>query len=214
MKVVGIGAGGHAKVVIEILRSASQHEIVGLVDQNGDLCNTLILGIRVLGNDNLLSELKQQGVAGAFIGVGGVADTRGRRELYEQTVRLGFTVVDAIHTAACVSPSAKLGNGITVMSGAIVGAEAQLGKNVIVNSGAIVEHDCVIGDHVHIAPGAMLSGGANVEEGAHVGIGAVVLQQRRIGAHAVVGAGAVVISDVPPRTTVVGMPARELVKRI
>lgn len=214
MKIVGIGAGGHAKVVIEILRSASQHEIVGLVDKAGEHGNRSVLGVPVLGDDSVLSELRAQGIAGAFIGMGSIADTRARRELYQQTVALGFTVVPAIHARAYVSPSARIGDGITLMAGAMVGADACLGENVIVNSGAVVEHDCVIGDHVHIAPGALLSGGARVDEGAHVGIGAVVLQQRRIGAEAVVGAGAVVITDVPAQTTVIGVPARQLVKTI
>jgi UDP-perosamine 4-acetyltransferase len=213
MKVVGIGAGGHAKVVIEILRSAPQHEIVGLVDQDASLWHTSVLGVKVLGDDNILPELKREGVAGIFIGLGGVADTRLRQRLYEHAVGLGFTVVEAIHRGACVSPSATLGNGVTVMCNAIVGADAHLGNNVIVNSGAIVEHDCVIGDHVHIAPGAKLSGGVVVDIGAHVGIGAVVLQQRRIGANAIVGGGAVVIKDVPAQATVVGVPAKEMVKR-
>lgn len=212
MKVVGVGAGGHAKVVIEILKQLRDCEIVGLVDRRPELWQTELLGIKVLGDDRLLPELKGRGIDHAFIGIGTIGDTTARRELYRKVVDCGFQIASAVHPAACVSPSANLGSGATVMAGAIINAAARLGTNVIVNTGAIVEHDCVIGDHVHIATGARLSGGVIVDEGAHIGLGAIIRQQIRVGRDAVVGAGAVVVKDVAPGTTVVGVPAKQLVR--
>jgi UDP-perosamine 4-acetyltransferase len=206
--VVGFGAGGHAKVVIEILRSRGEFKIVGLFDARMDLRGTTVLGVEVLGDDSLMAELKQRGIEQAFIGVGTVGDAQPRRQLYEKVVSSGFAIVPAIHAAAVVSSSAQIGVGPTIMAGAIVNADAVIGDNVIVNTGAIVEHDCVIGDHTHIATGARLAGGVHVGPGSHIGIGAVVRQEIRIGEGAIVGAGAVVVSDVPAGTTVMGVPAR------
>jgi sugar O-acyltransferase (sialic acid O-acetyltransferase NeuD family) len=176
------------------------------------LWQTELLGIKVLGDDRLLPELKSSGIDHAFIGVGTIGDTTVRRELYERVVGCGFQIASAVDRAAHVSPSAHIGTGVTLMAGAIINATARLGINVIVNTGAIVEHDCVIGDHVHLATGARLSGGVIVDEGAHIGLGAVVRQQIKIGRNAVVGAGAVVVKDVAPQTTVVGVPAKELAR--
>lgn len=212
MKVVGVGAGGHAKVVIEILRQLPDCEIVGLVDRRPELWQTELFGIRVLGDDRLLPELKGRGIDHAFIGIGTVGDTTARRELYETVIDCGFQIASAVHQTAWVSPSANLGAGITVMAGAIINAAARLGTNVIVNTGAIVEHDCVIGDHVHISTGARLSGCVTVDEGAHIGLGAIIRQQIKVGRNAVIGAGAVVVKDVTPGTTVVGVPAKELAR--
>jgi UDP-perosamine 4-acetyltransferase len=206
--VVGFGAGGHAKVVIEILRLRGEYKIVGLLDARRDLRGTTVLGVEVLGDDSLMAELKQRGIEQAFIGVGTVGDAQPRRQLYEKVVSSGFAIVPAIHAAAVVSSSAQIGVGPTIMAGAIVNADAVIGDNVIVNTGAIVEHDCVIGDHTHIATGARLAGGVHVGPGSHIGIGAVVRQEIRIGEGAIVGAGAVVVSDVPAGTTVMGVPAR------
>jgi sugar O-acyltransferase (sialic acid O-acetyltransferase NeuD family) len=205
--VVGFGAGGHAKVVIEILRSMQDYEIVGLLETQQRLWGTKVLGVEVLGDDALMGELKARGINHAFIGVGTVGDAQPRRQLYEKVSGFGFQIVPAIHAAATVSSSARIGDGPTIMAGAIVNADAVIGNNVIVNTGAIVEHDCVIGDHVHIATGARLAGGVHVGPGSHIGIGAVVRQEIRIGEVAIVGAGAVVVKDVPDFKTVIGVPA-------
>ena len=205
--VVGFGAGGHAKVVIEILRSMRKYEIVGLLDTRLER-GAHVLGVEVLGDDSMMAELKQRGIEHAFIGVGTVGDVQPRRELYEKVVGFGFQIVPAIHAAAIVSESAKIGAGPTIMAGAIINANAVIGDNVIVNTGAIVEHDCVIGAHTHVATGARLAGGVQVGPGSHIGIGAVVRQEIRIGEGATVGAGAVVVRDVPAGKTVIGVPAR------
>jgi len=208
ISVVGFGAGGHAKVVIEILRSMQEYAIVGLLEPLSELRGTSVLGVEVLGDDSMMAELKQRGIEHAFIGVGSVGDTQRRREIFEKVAGFGFQIVPAIHAAAIVSSSAQVGIGPTIMAGAIVNANAVIGDNVIVNTGAIVEHDCVIGDHVHIATGARLAGGVHVGPGAHIGIGAVVRQKIRIGEGAIVAAGAVVVKDVPEGKTVLGIPAK------
>jgi UDP-perosamine 4-acetyltransferase len=76
-----------------------------------------------------------------------------------------------------------------------------------------VEHDCRIGDHVHISPGVLLGGAVTVRDYAHIGIGAIILPGIEIGEGAMVGAGAVVRESVPVGVTVVGIPARSLVRK-
>jgi len=207
--VIGLGAGGHAKVVIEILQTLGSYNVVGLLDSNQELWNTQVLNIPVFGGDNLLPELLNRSVEIAFIGLAGIGDTQPRRRLFEYAIAAGFRAVEVIHPRAVVSPSAELGIGATVMAGAIINSEARLGKNVLVNTGAIVEHECVIGAHVHLATGSRLCSTVNVGDGAHIGAGATVKQCISIGEGAVIGAGAVVVKDVAPMTTVTGIPARE-----
>ncbi|HEU4322737.1 MAG TPA: NeuD/PglB/VioB family sugar acetyltransferase [Roseiflexaceae bacterium] len=211
--VVGLGAGGHARVLIEILQQDPRYELVGLLDRAPELAGERVLGVPVLGDDALLPALRARGVAHFVVGVGSTGDGSARRRVYEHALGLGLRPVSAIHPAAVVSPSAALGPGATLMALAAINAAAQLGEHVIVNTGSIVGHDCRLEAHVHIATGARLAGGVWVGEGAHVGIGAVVRQGIRIGAGALVGAGAVVVKDVRERTTVAGNPARPLATR-
>lgn len=210
-RVIGLGAGGHAKVVIETLRAAGGHDVAGLLDPRRELWGTTVLGVPVLGGDDEL-ERQYDGVTRVFIGLGGAADTRPRRRLYELARSHRFGVVSAVHPAATISPSARLGPGATVLAGAVVNADATLGEHVLVNTSAIVEHDCTVGSHAHVASGACLASGVDVGEGAHVGAGATVVQGVSIGVGAVVGAGAVVVRDVEPGTVVVGVPAGVLRK--
>jgi sugar O-acyltransferase (sialic acid O-acetyltransferase NeuD family) len=212
VRVVGLGAGGHAAVMIETLRAAGGYEIVALTDPREELWGTTLLGVRVVGGDDELAQY-HQAVSHAFIGLGGASDTSARRRLFELATARGFDLVRVVHPTAILSPSARLGSGAALLASAVVNANAEVGSNALVNTGAIVEHDCSIADHVHIATGARLASGVRVETGAHVGAGATVLQGRTIGANAIVGAGAVVTRDVDPGTVVAGVPAR-LLRRV
>jgi len=209
-RVIGLGAGGHAKVVIETLRLVGGYEIVGLLDTKSELWNTQVLGVPVLGDDRLLGQLHSDGVRQAFIGLGSTDDTGPRKRLYRSACSAGFDIVTAIHPQSVISPSAALGRGSTVMATAVINAAATLGDNVIVNTGAVVEHDCVIGDHCHVATGAHLASTVNLGNGAHIGAGATVRQCINIGDGAIVAAGAVVVKDVAAGTLVAGVPARPI----
>lgn len=210
VRVVGIGAGGHARVLLDALQAAGETQVVGLLDNSPALKGTRVLGVEVLGGDELLDELHRQGVHHAFLGVGGTSDNSARRKVFELVKSRGFEFVNVVHPSAVIAGSSTMGEGTVVCAGAVVGAGARLGRNVIVNTGSVVEHDCVIGDHAHVASGAVLAGTVTVEEGAHVGAGAAVRQGLRIGARAVVALGAVVVDAVPDGVVVAGVPARPM----
>lgn len=210
VRAVGLGAGGHAKVVIEILQATELVELVGLLDNDPAMTAKKVLGVPVLGPDTMLGSIVHQGVTHFFVGVGSTGNTSLRRRLNEAATALGMTPIAALHQQAIVSRSARLGLGCQVMAGAIVNAEAVVGANVCINTGAIVEHDCRVGDHVYIATGARIGGAVSIGDGAFVGAGATIRQSVAVGAGAIVGAGAVVVGDVPAGVTVVGVPARPL----
>lgn len=205
---VGLAAGGHSKVLLEILRDSGDWDVVGLLDQAPDLWESYIDGVQVLGDDSILAQLYESGVNSVFIGLGSSSDTGPRRRLYEKAVSVGVEVVSAIHPRSVISPSANLGKGVNLMALAVVNPHAYVGDNVIINTGAIVEHDCVIGDHCHVASGSVVASGVTLGAGAHIGAGSAIRQGIHIGTNAVVGAGSVVVKDVPDNTMVVGVPAR------
>ena len=210
LPVVGLGAGGHAAVLIEAIRAAGRYDIVGLTDPRPELKGTFLLGVPVLGDDDELSHQYHRSVSHAFIGIGGVSDNAPRRRLYELARAIGFDVVSIMHPTAVISPSARFGAGAAVLAHAVVNTNVEMGENVLVNTGAIVEHDCRIASHTHVAIGARIASGVDIGLGAHIGAGATVLQGRVIGSEAIVGAGAVVTEDVDAAGVVVGVPARPL----
>ena len=204
MRIVVVGAGGHARVVLESLVALGVYEIVGLTDPDQSKWRTLLGGYPILGGDDVLPTLRSEGVDGAIIALG---SNRLRARLFECVIALGFKMVNAIHPWSWISPSAQIGNGVVVMAGAVINANAQVGDNTIINTSATVDHDCCIGDHVHIAPGCHLGGNVQVGIGTLVGISASVIPDRRIGQWSIVGAGAVVVRDLPDNCVATGVPA-------
>src|SRR4051812_33573852 len=102
-RVLGLGAGGHAKVVLDALEVGGGYDIVGLLDPREDLIGTVVHGVTVLGNDDLLGPQYDSGMRHVFIGLGGAAGTRPRRRLYDAAVGHGYVVVTAIHPQSVVS---------------------------------------------------------------------------------------------------------------
>lgn len=206
-RVLGLGAGGHARVALESLRAAGGYVVAGFLDPREDLWGTLIDGVPVLGGDDLLAGQFDEGVGLVFVGLGSADDTRPRRRLYDLAQTLGMGAVTIIDPSALVSSTASVHEGATVLPRATINAGSVVGENAIINTAAVVDHDCRIGAHAHVASGATLASGVQVGDGAHVGAGAVVRQGVSIGEHAVVGIGAAVVRDVEPETVVTGVPA-------
>lgn len=204
--IVMVGAGGHAKVCIELLQAMGQRVAycIGAPDSSGTC-----LGVPVLPGDEHLARLREQGYARAFIAIG---SNRLRARLGAAARTLGFELVSAVSPRAVVSPSARIGAGVAVMAGAVINADATIGELSIINTGATVDHDCRLGAAVHIAPQCALAGNVSVGDTSFLGVGSRVIPDLRIGAQVMVGAGAVVIADIADGSTVVGVPARALNK--
>src|SRR5436305_6106994 len=108
-EVIGIGAGGHSKVVLEVLQARADVRVTGFVDRNPSLWGTQHMGIPVLGADDILPDLFRRGVRAVFIGLGATERSSVRRNLYNWAIANGFDVVSCIHSTAVISPSAKIG---------------------------------------------------------------------------------------------------------
>ncbi len=209
-KIIVYGASGHAKVLLDILERMSEYEIGGLIDDNPELAGQQVFGYRVLGGQEILSEVKALGVEACIVGIG---DNTIRGALANRLVEHGLDLISAIHPSACISRDVHMGPGCAMMANAVVNADSLLGANVIVNTGATVDHDNVIGDCVHISPGVHLAGGVVVGAYSHLGTGVVVIPNISIGENVSVAAGSVVTKDLPDGIVAAGVPARVISRK-
>ncbi len=207
-RVLILGAGGHGRVVLDILLQARRHEVVGFLDNNPDIHGRRVDGIPVCGGISDLERLRAQlDVGGVIIAIG---DNGTRRGLARQVDQIGLELINAVHPSAALAHNATIGRNVVIAAGVVVCANCQIGDSVILNTGCIIDHQTMIGEGSHICPGVRIAGRVKVEPGVFVGIGATVIPKVTLGCEAIVGAGAVVIEDVLPMATVVGVPARSI----
>lgn len=205
--IILVGAGGHARVLLDALALAGQR-VLGLVDVDVARGGRELLGVRVLGDDDVLRGYEPSAVR-LVNAIGSVRSMQERKRVYDTFVGRGYSFASVLHPAATLSPHAVVAPGAQIMAGVVLQAGAAIGLDTIVNTGATIDHDCRIGAHVHVAPGVTLSGDVQVGDESHVGAGATVIQGVRIGARCLIAAGAVVVRDVADGKTVAGLPATE-----
>ena len=200
-KVVVIGGGGHARVVIDCIESIGDTG-VGILDDFLE-AGTLVQNVPVLGK---VEDYTGYDDCDVVIGIG----KNSIRALYSDMLEGRVNWYTAIHPSAVVSRYATIGEGTVVMPKAVVNAAADVGKHCIINTSAVVEHGNVIEDFAHISPSAALGGTVKVGRMTHVGIGAVVKNNISICEDCVIGAGATVVKDITESGTYVGVPAGRL----
>lgn len=212
--VIILGASGHARVCLDILR-AQGRPVLGFFDDNPEFSGTTIHDLPVLGNIYSAIEIIQKSDIRAIIAIG---DNYNRKQIfnflrkYIKNNLIGDVLINAIHPSAILTPKMSMGFGNFIAPGVIINSDTQLGSCIIINTGATIDHDNDIKNFAQISPGCNLAGNVTVEEGAFLGTGVVVIPGKTIGAYSIVGAGAVVIDDIPPYCTAVGVPAR-IIKR-
>ena len=205
--IVVVGGGGHAKVVISVLKKAS-YQVAGYTDRQD---RGPLLGIPWLGGDGVLpGVLGTHPGCGAVIGVGKIDTARLRLALQDDIAGLGFDFPVIVSPHAMINEEVTLGAGTVVFDGVVVNSGAETGRGCILNTNSTVEHDCRLGDNVHIAPGVTLSGGVVVGRNTMIGTGATVIQSVSICEDCMIGAGSTVVRDITVPGTYVGSPARRI----
>jgi len=185
------GAGGHARVIIDILKSKNIN-IPTIFDNNFEIKE--LMGIPVL------HDIPNYPL---IICIG---NNISRKTIVKKLNNISYA--KALDISAIISESAFIEEGTVVMQGAIIQSSVEIGKHAIINTRATIDHNCIIGDYSHIAPGTILCGDISVGEGTMIGAGSVVIPGIKIGKWSVIGAGSVVTKDIPDNVIAYGSPCR------
>ena len=200
------GAGGHARVIYEIIKTCTNFSVVGFMDDNKQRSGENFLGYELITDmskfENLNSELNIRKI---FIAVG---ENAIRETIAKKMLDFEFPII--IHSNAIVGGDVKIGAGTVIMPGVVIEPGAVIGEHCILNNGAIVGHGCRIADYCHISGNAVVSGEVIIGEGSLVAIGSCITPRVNIGKQCLIGAGSVVSRDIPDGTKMVGNPARNM----
>ena len=191
--VIMLGTGGHAKVLLEILRRNGT-KILGCVDPVRN-AGEQVASMPVLGGDEAILDYPPEEVE-LVNGVGALPGKSNRWAIADRWYSQGYSFASIVDPSAILATNVELAEGVQIMAGAVIQPYVTVGRDTILNTSVSVDHDCTIGNQCHIAPGVTLSGEVSLGNRVHVGPGTVVIQGLTIGEGSVIGAGSVVVRDV------------------
>ncbi len=199
-----IGGGGHCHSIIDSVLSLNIYDEVGIIDGS----ENSYLGVHVIGTDEDVPKLFNEGWSEAFIAVGSVGDTHNRRKLFEMVKKIGMALPTIVDPTAVIGKDTIIGEGTYVGKKAVINVGSTVGTCAIINTGAILEHDTIVGDFAHISPGAVLCGQVSIGNDSHIGAGSIVRQLNKVGNSSLIGAGSIVVKDIPSYVKAYGNPCK------
>lgn len=196
-----IGAGGHCKVVIDIINELNNYNIVGIFDDKkvGIFC-----GFKILGNIYEINTHNINILIDVYVIT--IGNDEIRKQLYEQYTHLSWCTL--IHPKSVISKNVVIGIGSVICASAVIQTEVQIGKHCIINTNCNIDHESFIGDFCSICPGSTICGQTNIGNVTFIGANSTIINCINIGSYCIIGAGSVVIKDVNDNCKVVGNPAK------
>ena len=214
-KSIVIGAGGHARSLIGLLKSSSDYPVVTVIDlvKNSDLVmqtNEIIDSIPVvkLESNGLADYLLTNSIENVFLAIGDNKERAKIKDLLESMGKFKFPNIVSKH--ALVEYGVTLGDGNQIFHNVYLGPLCRIGSNNIINSGALIEHECIIGDNNHIAPSSSLAGRVKIASNCLVGLKSAIIEKLSITSSTILGAGSVVVDDIDKPGTYVGVPCKKI----
>lgn len=146
-----------------------------------------------------------------------IANSTIRATLYQKIQSDNINLWSVFSSKSMIMDSVEVDKCSAISPFVTLGSNVRIGKCFHANLYSYVEHDCIIGDFVTFAPAVKCNGNVHIEDHAYIGAGAIIKQGTPdkpliIGKGAIIGMGAVVTKSIPTGVTVVGNPARPLIK--
>ena len=201
------GAGGHAKVIVDIIEKQGKFNIAGFIDEYRDK-NAVIMGYKVIGDESSLQDIVlSYKIYGGIIGIG---DNSIRAEVRDKVIKVipNFKFVNCIHPKSILGKDVTLGEGNVVMAGAIINSSSRIKNHCILNTNSSIDHDCSMSDFSSIAPKVSVGGNVKIGDYSAIGIGTNIFHSVNIGYNCIIGGGSLVCDDTNENSIYYGSPSK------
>lgn len=189
LRTVMVGAGGHGRVVADLIRLSGHLELVAVVDDDSRTHGGYLDGVEIIGSTALL-ERHPRAATACVVAIG---DNRTRARIFNLALGLGYHLPPLVHPAAVIARGVKLPSGLIVCAGAVVAPGVRLGSDSLIGANAVLDADCELGDHCRVGPAVVV--GCGVRQGAYSTLGAgalvepssVIAPDQSVAANTVIG---------------------------
>ena len=185
--IIVIGSGGHAKSIIDLLRTNQNYKLVGLIGKPIDI-NKEILGCKVIGSDQDLERIRSN-VSNAVVAIGQIKNVKLRKNIFKILKKYDYHTPKIISKYSYISDFSSIGDGTCVGHHVVVNSGVKVGRNCILNSKCLIEHDSVIGDFSHISTGVLVNGDVSIGEESFIGSGTIIREGIVIPSNTIISAG-------------------------
>lgn len=209
-KIILIGCGEHARMVIDNIEEIGNIEVFGIVTSIKEDVGKYMYGYQIIGTNSDIDDIftRNSDLTGYFLTIGTLknANMKAREDMYKR-LDTKYRAINIIHPNAIVSKHAVIGNGNIFEAYTKVANGAVVGSHCIINSFSAVNHDQTIGNNVLIA-GNVSMAGLRIGENTIIADGASIGFKKSVGKNCVIGDGAVVTKDIPDNAIAYGNPAK------
>ena len=204
------GAGALGEHVLHLFSYDPQIRVRAFLDDNPGRVGTLFHNLPVLpAVEESFAKLRKEG---ASYGIAAIGDGPVREQCSSRLAESGYSIINAVHPSAQISPQVQLGHGVIVLANVNLFFNSVLGNHVFVANSVTVSHDNQIDDNVSLNTSSPIVARVHVGRNVYVGASATIVHPHvgsiSVGEDAIIGAGSLIIKDVPACAVVHGVPGK------
>jgi len=199
-RILIIGGGNVAVLVLDILKRVPSQQAIGIVDDNPALIGTTVMDCPVLGNLKKVNQLWHDDAFDAAALAIGILPARA--DFFEKFAREGVPFTNIIDPSAIIGEGSEMGSGNMIMAFCRLGPEAVIGDNNFLSAYVNIEHHNIMGSHCTFGPNVFMSGGVNIGSHVRFGTGISIEPRITIGDHVTIASGTVLTTHIPDNTLV------------